>query len=105
MKNLKPQFDFDDILIVPKVKTHINSRYRGITLPPRLPLFTAPMDTVVDKKNYQTFLNAGIGVTLPRTIKCNDVDDVDVGVFDFLVVLGDQLVDRRLHYFWFFLWW
>ena len=81
MENLKPQFDFDDILIVPKVKTHINSRYKGIDLPSnppylqRYPLFTAPMDTVVDETNYKEFINAGINVTLPRTIKHTDFDN------------------------------
>lgn len=89
MKNLKPQFDFDDILIVPQVKTHINSRYEGIEFPPqpphreRYPLFTAPMDTVVDESNYQTFLDAGINVTLPRTIKYSDFNNKTLrhGVF------------------------
>jgi hypothetical protein len=72
MKNLKPQFDFDDILIVPKLKTHISSRYKGITIPSSLPLFTAPMDTVVDTENMMEFNKHGIGVTLPRTIKLHE---------------------------------
>jgi len=71
MTDLKPLFDFDDILIIPSVKTHINSRYKDIELPHKLPLFTAPMDTVVDLNNIQDFLNNGINVTLPRTIKYN----------------------------------
>lgn len=69
MEGLKPQFDFDDILIVPKYKTHISSRYKGIELSEKLPLFTAPMDSVVDLKNINDFLNQGINVALPRTIK------------------------------------
>jgi len=73
MKDLKPKFDFDDILTVPKVKTHINSRYQNIKLKHPLPLFTAPMDTVVDNKNYLTFLSAGINVTLPRTVKYTEI--------------------------------
>ena len=81
MKDLKTHFDFDDILIIPKVKTHIQSRYQGISIPKTLPLFTAPMDTVVNKTKYRIFLNAGISVTLPRTIKRNDIVDLPQGVF------------------------
>jgi len=93
MKNLKPQFDFDDILIVPKYKTHINSRYQGIQLPKKLPLFTAPMDTVVNEYNYQIFLDAGIGVTLPRTIKHDYIIDLPHGVF---VSMGFSDLDHEL---------
>jgi len=81
MKNLKPQFDFNDILFVPKVKTHITSRYGDIDLPQRLPLFTAPMDTVVDLENIWYFMNMGVNVTLPRTVKREDYVDVPPGVF------------------------
>lgn len=72
MKNIQTKFDFDDILIVPAKKTHIYSRYKGITLTKPLPLITAPMDTVVNLDNMNTFLNAGIKVALPRTIKYSD---------------------------------
>lgn len=69
MKNLTPQFDFDDILIVPKVNSEITSRYKDVVLENRLPLFTAPMDTVVDLDNMRLFLLNGINVALPRTIQ------------------------------------
>jgi len=69
MKNLTPQFDFDDILIVPKVNTDITSRYKDITLPKTLPLFTAPMDTVVSLDNINIFKRNRINITLPRTIQ------------------------------------
>lgn len=72
MKDLKPLFDFDDILIVPSIKTHISSRYKDIVLPKQLPLFTAPMDTVVNLDNIDRFLANAIGVALPRTIKYSD---------------------------------
>ncbi len=81
MKNLKPQFDFDDILFVPKTKTHIASRYNGINLSTKLPLFTAPMDTVVDINNTLDFLTNGINVTLPRTIKREDYHLFPTDVF------------------------
>jgi len=72
MKDIKETFDFDDILIVPRIKTSIQSRYKGITLPKQLPLFTAPMDTVVNLDNMHEFQKHGIGITLPRTVKYDD---------------------------------
>ena len=62
------KFDFDDVLIVPKTTTTITSRYHDIDLGEKLPLFTAPMDTVVDFNNMSLFAEHGIKVCLPRTI-------------------------------------
>jgi IMP dehydrogenase/GMP reductase len=69
----EPKFDFDDILIVPSVTTKISSRYKDIELPEELPLFAAPMDTVVDLDNWKTFIDKGINVCLPRTISTKEV--------------------------------
>lgn len=99
MKNVKFEFDFDDILIVPSVNTHITSRYGDVELTKPLPLFTAPMDTVVNLENFRDFLNNGIRVTLPRTIKYEqflareivDGSQSDNGVF---VSMGFQDLDR-----------
>lgn len=66
------KFDFDDILIVPDVRSDITSRYKDITLPEKLPLFTAPMDTVVDLNNVDKFISNKINVVLPRTIKYDE---------------------------------
>lgn len=63
----KELFDFNDILLKPsKVsriysRTQINPSHDGF-----LPIFTAPMDTVVSSDNYQQFLDAWINVCLPR---------------------------------------
>lgn len=62
------KFDFDDILIVPDIHSDIESRYKDIILPKILPLFTAPMDTVVNLSNIDKFHDNGIMVTLPRTV-------------------------------------
>jgi len=67
MKEIK--YDFNDILLKPKTSTIINSRYKDITLPKTLPLMTAPMDTVVNLDNIYEFLDRGVIVCLPRTIK------------------------------------
>lgn len=71
MKN-NIKFDFDDMLIVSKVNTRIYSRYKDIVLNKPLPLFTAPMDTVVNLNNMDIFLDKGIKVVLPRTVQYSD---------------------------------
>lgn len=71
--NLK--YDFDDILIVPKIQTSIRSRYVDVDpyyLDKRkgthLPLITAPMDTVVNHHNAHAFQSNKISVAMPRTV-------------------------------------
>lgn len=72
----RPKFDFDDILITPEIQTTIKSRYADVnpyythqmsSNVGRLPLFTAPMDTVVSVKNMFLFQNNKINVVLSRT--------------------------------------
>ena len=75
----KPKFDFDDILVVPEVHSPITSRYKDITLPKTLPLFTAPMDTVVNYNNKSEFTNNKINVVFPRTVQYKEQSDyIDV---------------------------
>jgi hypothetical protein len=71
----KVKYDFDDILIEPQVTTKINSRYKDITLPKMFPLFTAPMDMVVDLTNFFKFTEHRINVCLPRTLQITNVRD------------------------------
>jgi IMP dehydrogenase/GMP reductase len=71
------KYDFDDIDIVPKSQTYLNSRYDGINPYYQnhpingfyLPLMTAPMDSVVDFENAYFFQKNKINVVLPRTEK------------------------------------
>jgi hypothetical protein len=67
------KLDFNDILIQPKAQTNIFSRkvvnpyYVDIFGRNKLPLFTAPMDTVVDHNNMNHYIVNKINVVLPRT--------------------------------------
>ena len=75
-------YDFDDLLIEPAPITSIRSRkqvnpYYG----DKLPLMTAPMDTVVDGKNHHYFTDLGIMVVFPRI---NQPDSSHVSYDQFL---------------------
>ena len=69
-----PKFDWNDISIVPDCISSISSRkevnpfYNN-----KLPLFTAPMDTVIDHSNSKEFENCGINVCLPRNVKYSEL--------------------------------
>jgi len=66
---MKEKFDFDDILIPPAILTYIEHR-KTINIfdeDGNLPLFTAPMDTVINLKNRQKFVDNKIIPIIPRT--------------------------------------
>lgn len=61
------KLDFNDILIVPKQQSDILSRSEVNPYHDEmLPLFTAPMDTVVSSKNIDKFFENKINIVLPR---------------------------------------
>lgn len=86
MFDIKTKFDFDDILIVPSEVNEINSRseikvtYDNV-LPlhtKKLPLFTAPMDTVINVNNNKLFIEQGINTIIPRTsFITNGITDIN----------------------------
>jgi len=79
MKNMiNIKYDFDDLLIEPAIYSDMdkynNSRQQFSIKDENnmLPLFTAPMDTVVDLSNSDKFIKNGIITILPRTVKMTD---------------------------------
>lgn len=63
-------YSYNDIAIKPAVTSRIRHRRQCFIRAEngRLPLFTAPMDSVVNDKNYMTFLRNGITPIIPRTV-------------------------------------
>jgi hypothetical protein len=64
------KFDWNDITIIPDVLSTIESRSEINPLRDgKLPLFTAPMDMVIDENNIQEFDFNNINICLPRNVK------------------------------------
>lgn len=72
------KFDWNDVSIIPETLSSIASRkeinpFHG----DKLPLFTAPMDKVIDDTNLDYFVKNKINVCLPRHIKFEDLQNND----------------------------
>ena len=82
------KFDFDDILIQPAIISNISSRSEISVIyeDGYLPLFTAPMDTVVSEANVGIFQDQGIRVVKPRTM--NNGYDYSLGHFNEFISFG-----------------
>jgi IMP dehydrogenase/GMP reductase len=65
----KIYYTYEDVTIIPNVVSLVEHRSECIPLDEEgmLPLFTAPMDTVVNSKNFGMFENEMIHAILPRT--------------------------------------
>lgn len=65
------KYDWNDISIVPAILSEISSRseINPYLKNGKLPIFTAPMDTVIDENNCNQFYNSGVNVVLPRNVK------------------------------------
>ena len=70
LSNQEMYLSLDDISIVPAVTTSIKHRsecniyYENY----KLPIFTAPMSSIVNIDNANIFDSAGINVIIPRTV-------------------------------------
>ena len=64
------KYSYNDITLVPSILSEISHRHECVTYlsNDKLPIFTAPMSTVVDDKNFELFENNGINAILPRNI-------------------------------------
>lgn len=66
--------DWNDITIIPAIISEIASRKEiNILANSKLPIFTAPMDMVINKSNIQHFEDNNINICLPRHIKYDDL--------------------------------
>ena len=83
------KFDFDDLLIVPKASSKISHR-DSVNLHDEngmLPLFAAPMDTVIEYKNYKLFRNNKIYPIIPRTsVEAVNNEWKAIGLSDFKAI-------------------
>ncbi len=71
---MNSKFDWNDITIIPETLSIISSRSEiDIFKDGKLPLFTAPMDTVIDANNIIEFEKNKINICLPRNIKYSDL--------------------------------
>lgn len=68
MINYNIKIDFDDLVIIPTESSKIKSRKEVNPFYDNgmLPLFTAPMDTVINLENHHLFKNNKINAILPR---------------------------------------
>lgn len=72
------KYDWNDISIVPETLSSISSRKEvDPTYLGKLPLFTAPMDKVIDESNLSNFENLGINICLPRHVKYDKIKNDD----------------------------
>jgi IMP dehydrogenase/GMP reductase len=68
------KLDWNDISIIPETLSSISSRKEvDPSWSGKLPLFTAPMDKVIDENNISHFESNNINICLPRNIKFDNL--------------------------------
>lgn len=73
LKNHKMTYGLDDICITPSRITSIEHRSEcnPYNLDGMLPLFTAPMNSIINEQNYESFLKNRINTIIPRGVDYN----------------------------------
>lgn len=105
-------YSYNDVTIVPSVISSVSSRSEcnPFIKDKFLPIFTAPMASVVNEENYETFLDNGIIPIMPRNINLevrkklmNDQQWVALSLKEFEDLFINNYLDRigdfRTHYF------
>ena len=74
LKETTKKYSYNDVAIQPAIISEIEHRMECNPFDEngKLPLFTAPMDTVVNKNNFALFEKEGINPILPRTETIHD---------------------------------
>lgn len=79
MLHNKVLYSYNDVMIEPAVLSEINSRSECNPFKDgMLPIFTAPMSTVVNEKNYGIFKKNGIIPIMPRNISVEKRYDIAI---------------------------
>lgn len=67
------KYSYNDVMIKPATVSYFTSRKEANPFyEDKLPIFTAPMDSVINLENQSFFEENGINTILPRTISIND---------------------------------
>ena len=111
IENIKG-YSYNDLTLVPAVISNVSSRSECNTFikDKFLPIFTAPMASVVNFENYEIFLDNGITPIIPRNISLevrkdlmNDQQWVALSLKEFEDLFINNYLDRigdfRTHYF------
>jgi hypothetical protein len=105
-------YSYNDVTLVPETISNVSSRSdcNPFIKDKFLPIFTAPMASVVNFENYETFLDNGIIPIIPRNISLevrkdlmNDQQWVALSLKEFEDLFINNYLDRigdfRTHYF------
>jgi hypothetical protein len=94
MKNLK--FDYNDITIYPSDNSSPISSRKEITIEYN-PLIVSPMDTVINKNNYNYYLSNNLNICIPRNEDIDNLADIYTG-YKFISISLDEafeLINNR----------